>query len=268
MPDGSPTRRLFLHGASIEVFADAAGACRVAGDRIAAIVGHAVADRGRAALGLATGATPRPVYERLVSLYRARTLSFEQVSTFNLDEYYPISPVDPRSYHVYMQRHLFDHVNLAPNRAHVLDGTVPEASAAHHAADFDAWIADEGGLDVQLLGIGRNGHIGFNEPNELPLEDALKLPTRLVDLHPTTRGDAAREFGTIDRVPTRALTVGVASILAARTILVLAFGPNKADAVAQSLLGPATGHVPASLLQAVGPHVVWMLDEPAARELV
>ena len=117
------------------------------------------------------------------------------MTTYNLDEYYPISPVDPNSYRAYMHRHLFGHVDLAPNRAHVLDGTVPEAFAAEHAAEFDRWIAADGGLDLQLLGIGRNGHIGFNEPSDLPVDEALRLPTRLVDLHPVTRADAAREFG-------------------------------------------------------------------------
>jgi glucosamine-6-phosphate deaminase len=144
---------------------------------------------------------------------------------------------------------------------------VPEAFAAEHAAAFDRWIAADGGLDLQLLGIGRNGHIGFNEPGEFLLADALTLPSRPVELHPVTRADAAGDFGSEDLVPRRALTVGTATILAARAILVLAFGPSKAEAVARSLIGPMTTEVPASLLQAAPGKVTWLLDEEAARTL-
>ena len=112
-------------------------------------------------------------------------LSFAGVSTFNLDEYYPMGALDPNSYRAYMDRHLFSRVDLAPNRAHVLDGTVPESFAAEHALQFDRWIESEGGLDLQLLGLGRNGHIGFNEPTRLAVDRALALPTRPVELHPT-----------------------------------------------------------------------------------
>ena len=132
--------------------------------------------RGKAVLGLATGATPEPVYARLVESYRSGMLSFRDVTTFNLDEYYPMGPLDPQSYRFYMNRHLFGQVDIAPNRAHVLDGTVPEEFTAEHAQQFDRWIAAEGPLDVQLLGLGRNGHIGFNEPTDLPVEQALACP--------------------------------------------------------------------------------------------
>ena len=148
--------------------------------------------RGRAVLGLATGATPVRLYASLVARHRRGELSFADAATYNLDEYYPISPFDPKSYRSYMHRHLFGHVDLAPNRAHLLDGTVPEAFVAEHAAQYDRWIAADGGLDLQLLGIGRNGHIGFNEPTDRPVAETLALPTRLVDLHPITRADAAR----------------------------------------------------------------------------
>ena len=184
----------------------------------------AQSSRGRAVLGLATGSTPEQVYTQLVEWHRAGSLSFQNVTTYNLDEYYPISPLDPQSYRAYMHRHLFSHVDIAPDRAHVLDGTVPEAFAAAHAAEFDRWIEADGGLDVQLLGIGRNGHIGFNEPSDLTVDEALRLPTRLVELHPITRADAAKDFGGVEHVIPRALTMGVASILAARSIVILATG--------------------------------------------
>lgn len=258
-------RVLEFDGASVLVFEDAESACREAAERIAGVVRAAVGTRGKAVLGLATGGTPVAVYARLVALHRAGKLSFADVSTYNLDEYYPIAPSDPKSYRVYMHEHLFGHVDVAPNRAHVLDGTVPEAFATAHAAEFDRWIAAEGGLDLQLLGIGRNGHIGFNEPSDLPLNTALTLPTRLVALDPVTVADAARDFGDESLVVRRALTVGVASILAARSILVLALGPHKADAVARALRGPITPALPASLLRASAGRVAWMLDKEAAR---
>jgi glucosamine-6-phosphate deaminase len=194
-------------------------------------------------------------------------LSFRNVTTYNLDEYYPISPLDSRSYRAYMHRHLFSHVDIAPHRAHMFDGTVPEAFAATHAAEFDRWISADGGLDVQLLGVGRNGHIAFNEPSALSVAEALRLPSRLVELHTVTRADAAAEFGGVDCVIPRALTMGVASILAARSIVMLALGAHKADVVARALDGPMTAELPASLLQAVPDKVVWIIDEAAARAL-
>ena len=263
----SPTRTLDIAGASVLVFPDPAAACLAAAARIAATIRTAIEARGRAALGLATGATPAPVYDRLAELHRSGELSFAGVSTYNLDEYYPMGPLDPRSYRAYMHRHLFERVDLAPNRAHVLDGTVPAAFAPRVAADFDAWIAADGGLDLQLLGVGRNGHIGFNEPSDLGLDEALRLPTRLVDLHPTTRADAAGDFGGEAHVPRQALTVGIAPILAARSVLVLAFGARKADAVARALRGEVTAACPASLLRTIPGRVTWMVDPDAASGL-
>lgn len=234
---------------------------------IAAAVQDALQHRGRAVLGLATGSTPIQVYRHLTAAAVGGELSFEGVTTYNLDEYYPMSPSDPNSYRAFMDRHLFGPTTIAPNRTHVLDGTVPEAYAEHHARDFDRWIVADGGLDLQLLGLGRNGHIGFNEPSDLTVPEALALPTRLVDLHPTTRLDAVKDFGTEECVPRRALTVGPATILAARSILVLAFGDGKAEAVAASLTGPMTARVPGSLLQSVAPRVTWLLDPAAASRL-
>ncbi|SIO28746.1 glucosamine-6-phosphate deaminase [Singulisphaera sp. GP187] len=263
----APARVLELANASVLVFPDRVSACQVAAERVAHALRSAVATRGRAVLGLATGSTPEPIYAHLVALHREGTLSFANVSTYNLDEYYPISPLDPNSYRAYMHRHLFRAVDLPANQAHVLDGTVPASAAAEHAAQFDRWIAADGGLDFQLLGLGRNGHIGFNEPSELAAEAAMRLPTRLVDLHPVTLADAAKDFGDESRVISRALTVGVAPILAARSILVVAFGPNKAEAVAQSLRGPITAQVPGSLLQSASGKVTWILDEAAAGDI-
>jgi glucosamine-6-phosphate deaminase len=249
---------------SILVYEDADAVSHAAAMRIQSTVQAAVAGRGKAVLGLSTGATPQKVYSHLVALHRQGGLSFRDIVSYNLDEFYPIGPHDPKSYRSYMHHHLFSHVDIAPHCAHLFDGTVPEAFVADHCAGFDRWIAADGGLDLQLLGIGRNGHIGFNEPSSLALEAALALPTRLTDLHPVTRTDAAREFGGLDRVIPRALTMGVATILAARSILLLATGSHKADVVARAMSGPMTPDLPASLLQSVASRVTWMLDEPAA----
>jgi glucosamine-6-phosphate deaminase len=249
---------------TVFVFGDAGAAGCAAAERIQSVVRSSQLERGRAVLGLATGATPEKVYAHLIALHRQGEVSFRDVTTYNLDEYYPVQPLDPKSYRAYMYRHLFSHVDLAPQRTHVLDGTVPEKFVAEHCSQFERWIAADGGLDVQLLGIGRNGHIGFNEPSELSVPEALALTTRLIELHPVTRSDAVREFGNVERVIPRALTMGVSCILSARSILLLATGGHKADAVARALDGPMTARLPASLLQSVASRVTWMLDEPAA----
>jgi len=251
----------------VAVFPDAGAACLAAVDLLIDILERARDKRGRAVLGLATGSTPVMVYDELVKRHGASLLSFRNVTTYNLDEFYPISPLDPRSYRAYMHRHLFSHVDIAPHRAHVFDGTVPEAYVAAHAAEFDRWIESDGGLDFQLLGIGRNGHIGFNEPSDLPVAEALRLPTRLTGLHPVTRADAARDFDGVDHVIPQAFTLGVASILAARSIVMLAIGAHKAEPVARALTAPMTALLPATLLQSVADKVTWILDEPAAGRL-
>jgi glucosamine-6-phosphate deaminase len=262
-----PARPLQRASMSVLVFPDSGSTSRAAAEIIVAAIRSALESRDRAVLGLATGTTPEKVYAHVLALHRKGELSFRNVITYNLDEYYPIQPLDPKSYRSYMHNHLFSHVDIAPNHAHVLDGTVPENSVAESAAQYDRWIEADGGLDLQLLGIGRNGHIGFNEPSELSVAEALKLPTRLIELHPTTRADAARDFGSVERVIPHALTMGVASILAARSILMLATGKHKADAVARALSEPMTAQLPASLLQSVASKVTWLLDEAAASTL-
>ena len=166
-----------------------------------------------------------------------------------------------------MHRHLFRRVDIAPHRAHMLDGTVPEAFVAAHAAEFDRWIEPDGGLDVQLLGIGRNGHIGFNEPSDLSVDRGARAAHpagRSAPGHPRRRGAGVRRRRRGDPA---ALTMGVATILAARSIVMLATGSHKAEAIAAALTGPMTAQIPASLLQSAGARVTWMLDEAAAKGL-
>jgi glucosamine-6-phosphate deaminase len=254
-------------GMKVLVIPDVESVCLATTHMLVKAIDTAQASCGRAVVGLATGLTPQSVYAHLVERHRSGSLSFRNVTTYNLDEYYPISPLDPKSYRAYMHRHLFSQVDIPPDCTHVLDGTAPQAFAAAHAAEFDHWIEADGGLDIQLLGIGRNGHIAFNEPSGLTVAEALRLPTRLVELDPVTRADAAREFGGVDHVIPRALTMGVASILAARSIVIVASGPHKADAVARALTGPMTALLPASLLQSVADKVTWVIDEEAAAGL-
>ena len=264
MAPESPSHRESFPGGTVLVWPRREPAEHAAANTISVAIHARVSTQGRAILGLATGSTPIPVYARLVDMVSNGSLSFDRVMTFNLDEYYPISGLDPQSYRFFMDQHLFRRVGIAPNQAHLLDGTGPESATAEHAAQFDHWVAEVGGLDLQLLGLGRNGHIGVNEPSHQAVAEALASPTRLVDLHPTTRADAARDFGGLDAVPRRALTMGLQSILASRSILVLAFGVAKAAAVERSLRGPMTAEVPGSLLQAVHDRVTWFLDADAA----
>jgi glucosamine-6-phosphate deaminase len=254
-------------GMKVMVIPDPDAVCLTTANLIVKAIEAAHASRGRAVVGLATGSTPQAVYAHLVERHRSGFLSFRNITTYNLDEYYPISPLDPKSYRAYMHRHLFRYVDIDAHRAHVLDGTVPEAFAAAHATEFDHWIEADGGLDIQLLGIGKNGHIGFNEPSRLSVAETVRLPTRLVELHPDTRAAAATEFGGLESVIPRALTMGVAPILAARSIVVLATGAHKADAVARALTGAMTALVPASLLQSVAAKVTWVIDAAAAGRL-
>ncbi len=254
-------------GMSVLVCPDDVSTSRLAAERLVELMQGAEARRGRAVIGLATGSTPERIYAQLVEWHRSHRLSFRHVTSYNLDEYYPISPFDPRSYRSYMHRTLFSHVDIAPDRAHVFDSTVPEEFAPAHAGEFEHWIEADGGLDVQLLGIGRNGHIAFNEPSDLTVAEALRLPARIVELHSVTRATAAADFGGLDRVIPRALTLGTAAILAARSIVIVATGFSKADVVARALQGPMNAQLPASLLQAVAQKVVWLLDDAAASKL-
>lgn len=211
-------------------------------------------------LALPTGQTPIPFYRALVDLHRAGRADFSRATTFNLDEFAGLAPKDPRSYHAYMRTHLLAHVNLPPSRAHLFNGARENWRA--ELARFDRALAAAGGLDIAILGIGRNGHIGFNEPGA-----SLDAGSHRARLTPTSRRGNAAAFGNKwRRVPTHALSMGVGSILRARTVLLLATGPHKAAIVARALHGPVTTRVPASLLQ-LHPNALIVLDRAAAAKL-
>lgn len=206
-------------------------------------------------LGLATGSSPIGTYEQLVEKYNAGDLDFSKLSTVNLDEYRGLSHSDPQSYHYFMNENLFKHVNVRKDATFVPDGSNPDAAAA--CAAHEEIIRSLGGIDLQLLGLGNNGHIGFNEPAA-----AFDKETHCVDLTESTIQANSRLFDSIEQVPTQAYTMGIGTIMLAKKILVVVNGEVKADAVAKSFFGPITPEVPASVLQ-MHPDVTIVADEAA-----
>jgi glucosamine-6-phosphate deaminase len=227
--------------------------------RAAGIIAELVRRKPRCVLGLATGSTPQQTYAELIRLHREESLDFSQVVTFNLDEYVGLGPDDPHSYRYFMRQHLFDHVNLPSGNTHVPNGLADDFEAA--CEQYERQIQDAGGIDLQLLGIGTDGHIAFNEPGS-----SLGSRTRLKTLAPETVRDNAAQFGHADRVPRLAVTVGVGTILESRRCLLLALGASKARAIRQTVEGPVTAQVTASALQ-LHRDVTILLDEAAAGQL-
>lgn len=201
---------------------------------------------------LATGSTPIPVYQELARQNKAGVVSFAKTRTYNLDEYANMAPDHEQSYRRFMNEQLFNHIDMA--NTHVPNGF----AAADEAANYDAEIEAAGGVDLQLLGIGHNGHIGFNEP-----DSDFSLTTHIVDLTPSTREANKRFFASIDEVPTQAISMGIGTIMKAKKILMIATGEGKAKAMRDMVKGPVTPDMPASIL-AFHQNVVVMLDEAAA----
>jgi glucosamine-6-phosphate deaminase len=212
-------------------------------------------------LGLPTGSTPVGLYRELIRLHKEAGLDFSRVITFNLDEYFPMDPDDPQSYHRWMKETLFDHVNITPKNIHIPDGTIRPEEAEDYCARYEQLIRRAGGIDLQILGIGRTGHIGFNEPGS-----TRHSRTRLVTLDPVTRRDAAGSFFGEENVPHQALTMGVGTILDARKVAIMAFGEHKAPIVQRAVEGEITGAIAASFLQQ-HPDTTFLLDQAAARDL-
>ena len=238
------------------------GECSVAAAKtIAELIRRRQAEGRKCVLGLATGSTPMTLYAELVRMHRQEQLSFRNVTTFNLDEYYPMAPQELQSYRRFMAEHLLDHVDIDPANVHIPDGTIAPEQVTEYCARYEQAVADAGGIDLQLLGIGRTGHIGFNEPGSPP-----DSPTRLIWLDQLTRNDAAGDFFGEANVSRRAITMGVGTILKARRILMLAFGEGKARIVASAVEGPVTPAVAASFLQNHRAADV-MLDLAAAEQL-
>ena len=235
-------------------------AAEVAG-RIAALIRERSREGRHAVLGLATGSTPVGVYRELIRLHREEGLDFSNVVAFNLDEYFPMRPGSVHSYHKYMRENLFDFVNIRPENRHIPRGDLSEGEVEAHCLDFERRIREAGGIDLQLLGIGRSGHIGFNEPGS-----GRGSRTRSLYLDAVTRGDAAADFFGEENVPPRAITMGVATILEAREVVLLATGEHKADIVRRAVEGEVHSDVAATFLQQ-HPAATVYLDPAAAAEL-
>ncbi len=208
----------------------------------ARVIAAQLLKRPGSVLGLATGSTPVGLYKKLIEWYQEGTMDFSQARSVNLDEYVGLDGSHDQSYRCFMGKNLFDHVNFVPENTHVPDGKATDPAA--EGARYDALIRDLGGIDLQLLGLGRNGHIGFNEPG-----DAFVPGTHLVDLAQSTVDANARFFAHIDLVPRQAITMGIAGIMQAGQILVAVSGADKADAVYAAFRGPVTPTCPASILQ-------------------
>jgi glucosamine-6-phosphate deaminase len=245
----------------LRVFHDPAEASRHVAAEIATLIRIRQREGRRTVLGLATGSSPMTVYEELIRLHREEGLSFKGVTTFNLDEYVPMDPGALQSYRRFMQEHLFDHVDMDPAEIHIPDGTLPVGEIPAACEAFEEAIHAVGGIDLQLLGIGRTGHVGFNEPGS-----GGDSRTRLIWLDRLTRLDAASDFFGEENVPRRAITMGVGTILEARRIILLAWGEGKAPIVARMVEGEPSPQVPATFLQH-HPQVEVVLDDAAAAEL-
>jgi glucosamine-6-phosphate deaminase len=213
-----------------------------------------------AVLGLATGGTPVGIYEELVKAHKKGHVSFKKVTTFNLDEYVGVPEDHPESYHTYMKQHLFEYIDLPADRANLPDGNADNLE--EECLRYNRELEKAKQIDLQLLGIGHNGHIGFNEPDH-----SLVSGTHVVKLKPETRAANARYFASIDEVPTHALTMGVGTILKAKSILLVVRGADKAEIIHRAITGPIQTELPATLLQ-THPNLVVLLDADAGRLFV
>lgn len=245
----------------VRIFSNAKDGSKYAAAEIAKLIRDKQSRNEYCVLGLATGSTPKSLYNELVRMHTEEGLSFKNVISFNLDEYYPIEKEAWQSYNSYMHRLLFDHIDIDKKNIHIPNGELPKEEIKKHCAEYERQIEEAGGIDLQVLGIGNNGHIGFNEPGS-----SIYSKTRLINLENSTRLANAYEFANISEVPRLAITMGINTILKAKRIILLAWGPAKAPVVQRSVEGNVTEGVPASLLQQHG-DCTFVLDEVAASEL-
>lgn len=257
----SPLVRSRTEQVALAVFPGSAEASRAVAAEVADLIRARAREKRGLVLGLATGSTPLAFYAELVRLHREEGLSFANVVSFNLDEYHPITPEHAQSYRHFMQVNLFDHIDIPPANTHVPSGSVPLRSVDAHCREYEEKIRAAGGIDFQVLGIGRTGHIGFNEPGS-PAHSR----TRLVTLDPLTRRDASGDFGGEEHTPRHALSMGVRTIMEARRVVLMAWGQHKADIVRAAVEGEITPQVTASFLQE-HENALFVLDHAAAGAL-
>ncbi len=240
------------------IFDDSEKASKAVALEIAALIRQKAKENKPAVLGLATGSSPKKVYQELIRMHKEEGLSFKNVITFNLDEYHPMEPDSVQSYVRFMKEQLFDQIDIPVTNYHLPDGKLPIEKIPEFCKDYEDKIEKLGGLDFHLLGIGRNGHIGFNEPGSL-----INSKTRLMTLDINTKIDAAVDFGGLAKVPKKAITLGIDKIMQAKRIVLLAWGEHKAESVARAVEGQVTSDIPASYLQQ-HTNATFILDETAA----
>ena len=245
----------------INIFRNNQDASVTVARRISDLIRHRKSHNQRTVLGLATGHTPIGIYHQLIAIHQKEDLDFSSVTTFNLDEYWPIDPTALQSYDRWMKENFFNHVNIPPQNMHIPSGLVGKGSVEDHCEQYEQAIKDAGGIDLQLVGIGLSGHVGFNEPGS-----DRHSRTRLVELDWITRKGAAAEFFSEEHVPTRAISMGIGTILDAREICLMAFGEQKAPIIQRTISGGVTSEVPASFLQE-HPNASVYLDIDAASDL-
>lgn len=245
----------------VEISESPETAVKAVAKEIAGLIRSKAAKNEKCVLGLATGSSPIKLYAELVRMHKEEGLSFKNVITFNLDEYFPMAKESEHSYHYFMHHHLFDHIDIDPKNIHIPDGTLKADEVEKFCKSYEQQIENAGGIDLQILGIGRTGHIGFNEPGS-----PVSSKTRMVYLDRLTMKDAADEFDGIDNVPTRAITMGVGTIMKAQRIVLLAWGEPKAPIIKATVEGEVTDKVPATFLQ-IHHNVQFFIDEKAAEEL-
>src|SRR5699024_4606894 len=245
----------------INIFKDSEEGSKFVARQIAELMTAKEKEGNPCVLGLATGSTPIALYNELIRLHKEEGLSFKNVITFNLDEYYPMRPEDVNSYHYFMQQQLFDHIDINPENIHVPDGDVPKESLKRTCQTYEKAIEDAGGIDLQILGIGQNGHIGFNEPGS-----SKHSTTRLIPLENHTRLANAPHFSRLMDVPRMAVTTGIKTIMQAKKIILMAWGEQKTDAIRKSVEEHQTEMVPASLLQN-HTNCLFVIDEPTSQTL-
>jgi glucosamine-6-phosphate deaminase len=246
---------------TVNIFPDLKQGSIAVAKEIASFIREKQDKKEKCVLGLATGSTPKTLYAELVRMHREEKLSFKNVVTFNLDEYYPINNDALQSYNRFMQTHLFNHVDINPKNIHIPNGEIKKENIKDHCRQYEKMIKDAGGIELQILGIGNNGHIGFNEPGS-----GIYSKTRLITLDNSTRIANAYEFANISEVPRLAITMGIGEILKAKKIILMAWGSGKAPVIKQTVEEDITEHVPASLLQNHD-DVSFYVDEAAASEL-
>lgn len=245
----------------VKIFPDLKQGSLFVAQQIAALIREKQKNKEKCVLGLATGSTPKTLYAELVRMHKEEKLSFKNVITFNLDEYYPIDNGALQSYHRFMRRNLFDYVDMNQKNIHIPNGETPKEEIKSHCRQYEKMIEEAGGIDLQVLGIGNNGHIGFNEPGS-----GIHSKTRLITLDNSTRIANSYEFANISEVPRLAITMGISAILKSKKIILMAWGPAKAPVIKKAVEEEDNEHVPASLLQHHD-DVFFVVDEAAAAEL-